>query len=87
MPPELVLLLSIELDLIVRADPCQARPGATGLVRHGLLDELVLWVHPVLAGVGTPSDMLISDGLNARLTLADVKTLSSGVVILSYRPS
>jgi hypothetical protein len=31
--------------------------------------------------------MLISDGLNARLTLADVKTLSSGVVILSYRPS
>jgi len=53
----------------------------------GLLDELVLWVHPVLAGVGTPSDMLISDGLNTRLTLADVKTLSSGVVILSYRPS
>jgi hypothetical protein len=31
--------------------------------------------------------MLISDGLNAQLTLADVKTLSSGVVILSYRPS
>jgi hypothetical protein len=31
--------------------------------------------------------MLISDGLNARLTLADVKTPSSGVVILSYRPS
>ena len=62
-------------------------PVAKTLVRHGLLDELVLWVHPVLAGVGTPSDMLISDGLNARLTLADVKTLSSGVVILSYRPS
>jgi hypothetical protein len=40
-----------------------------------------------VSGVGTPSDMLISDGLNARLTLADVKTLSSGVVILSYRPS
>ena len=62
-------------------------PVAKTLVRHGLLDELVLWVHPVLAGVGTPGDMLISDGLNARLTLADVKTLSSGVVILSYRPS
>jgi dihydrofolate reductase len=62
-------------------------PVAKTLVRHGLLDELVLWVHPVLAGVGTPSDMLISDGLNARLILADVKTLSSGVVILSYRPS
>jgi Dihydrofolate reductase len=43
-------------------------PVAKTLVRHGLVDELVLWVHPVLAGVGTPSDMLISDGLNARLT-------------------
>ena len=41
----------------------------------------------MLAGVGTPGDMLISDGLNARLTLAGVKTLSSGVVILSYRLS
>jgi dihydrofolate reductase len=62
-------------------------PVAKTLVRHGLLHELVLWVHPMLAGVGTPSDMLISDGLNARLTLADVKTLSSGVVILSCRPN
>jgi len=60
-------------------------PVAKTLVRRGLLDELVLWVHPMLAGVGTPSDMLISDGLNTRLTLLDVKTLASGVVILSYR--
>jgi hypothetical protein len=29
--------------------------------------------------------MLISDGLNARLHLLGVNTLSSGVVILSYR--
>jgi hypothetical protein len=27
--PELVLFLSFELDLFVRADPCQARPVAT----------------------------------------------------------
>jgi hypothetical protein len=33
MSPELVLLLSIELDLIIRADPCQARPVATDLGR------------------------------------------------------
>jgi hypothetical protein len=57
------------------------------LVRHGLLDELVLLAHPVLAGAGTAGDMLISEGLNARLTLADVTTLSSGVVILSYLSS
>jgi dihydrofolate reductase len=60
-------------------------PVAKTLVRHGLLDELVLWVHPMLAGAGTPSDMLISEDLNKRLTLLDVKTLSSGVVILSYQ--
>ncbi len=55
--------------------------------RRSRLDELVLWVHPMLAGAGPPSDTLISDGLNARLTLADVKTFSSGVVIFSYQPS
>ena len=60
-------------------------PVAKTLVRHGLLDELILWVHPMLAGVGTPSDMLISEGLNTRLTLTGTETLSSGVVILSYR--
>jgi len=62
-------------------------PVAKTLVRHGLLDELVLWVHPVMAGAGTYSDMLFSDGLNTRLALLDAKTLASGVVILTYRPS
>ena len=60
-------------------------PVAKTLMRHGLLDDLFLWVHPMLAGVGGPSDILISEGLNKRLALLDVKTLSSGVVILSYR--
>ena len=62
-------------------------PVAKTLVRHGLLDGLFLWVHPMLAGVGTLSDMLISDGLNKRLTLLDAKTLKSGVVVLSYQAS
>jgi hypothetical protein len=39
----------------------------------------------MLAGVGTLDDMLISDGLDARLALLGVATLASGVVILSYR--
>jgi dihydrofolate reductase len=62
-------------------------PVAKTLVRHQLIDELVLWLHPMLAGTGTLSDMLISDGLNTSLTLTDVKTLASGVVVLSYRPN
>ncbi|HEX3815557.1 MAG TPA: dihydrofolate reductase family protein [Mycobacteriales bacterium] len=60
-------------------------PVAKTLVRAGLLDELVLWVHPMLAGVGSSGDLLLSEGLNTRLTLLDTRTLSSGVVILSYR--
>ena len=60
-------------------------PVAKTLAQHGLLDELHLWVHPMLAGVGGPNDILISDGLNKRLTLLDVKVLTSDPVILSYR--
>lgn len=59
-------------------------PVAKTLVREGLLDELCLWLHPMLAGVGTPDDMLFSDGLNTRLTLLEARTLESGVVLLRY---
>jgi dihydrofolate reductase len=62
-------------------------PVAKTLVRHGLLDELYLWVHPMLAGIGGPEDLLLAEGLNTRLALLDVKTLASGVVILAYRPN
>jgi dihydrofolate reductase len=60
-------------------------PVAKELMRNGLLDELFLWIHPMLAGIGTTDDLLLSDGLNTRLALLDVKRLTSGVVILSYR--
>jgi dihydrofolate reductase len=59
-------------------------PVAKTLLGHGLLDELHLWVHPQLAGVGGPGDLLLGEGLNTRLTLLDVRRLTSGVVILSY---
>ena len=62
-------------------------PVAKTLIRHGLLDELVLWVHPMLAGVGSTDDMIFSEGLNTRLTLLDVRRFGSGVVILTYQPS
>ena len=59
-------------------------PVAKALLRHGLLDELFLWVHPVLAGVGSLGDTLLDDGLHAVLTPLDVRRLESGVVILHY---
>lgn len=62
-------------------------PVAKALIREGMLDELCLWLHPMLAGVGTKDDMLFSDGLNSRLTLLEARTLESGVVLLRYRPA
>ena len=62
-------------------------PVARALLRHGLLDELILWVHPMLAGVGTTRDMIFTEDLNARLSLLEVQRLGSGVVLLSYGPS
>jgi len=61
-------------------------PVAKTVVRRGLLDELYLWVHPMLAGVGTADDMPFGEGLNTRLTLLEARTLGSGVVLLRYRP-
>ena len=60
-------------------------PIAKALMRNGLLDELCLWVHPVLAGVGTTDDMIWGEDVHARLALEEVKTLASGVVMLTYR--
>jgi dihydrofolate reductase len=60
-------------------------PVAKTLMRHDLLDELFLWVHPALAGVGDADDLVLSHGLTTRLTLVEVKRLESGVVVLGYR--
>jgi dihydrofolate reductase/uncharacterized protein YndB with AHSA1/START domain len=59
-------------------------PLAKALLGEGLLDELHLWVHPVFAGVGSGEDLLLHPGLNQALRLSDTRTLSSGVVVLSY---
>jgi dihydrofolate reductase len=54
------------------------------LLQDDLLDELQLWIHPVVAGSGK---RLFKDGSDLkRLRLVDTKTTSSGVVILTYQP-
>jgi dihydrofolate reductase len=62
-------------------------PVAETLLRRGLLDELRLWVHPVLAGIGDEGDLLFRRGETSRLDLVGNRTLDSGLVILSYRPA
>ena len=53
------------------------------LMRHGLVDEFRLMVHPIVVGGGK---RLFSDGLDrTALTLVDSRALSKGVVVLTYR--
>jgi dihydrofolate reductase len=64
-------------------------PGSPRLVaallRDGLLDELTLSIHPIVVGSG----MRLFDGITdqVRLDLVDSKTLSTGVVGVTYHPA
>jgi dihydrofolate reductase len=55
------------------------------LLQHGLLDELRVWIFPVLLGTGK---RLFGDGtVPTGLELVDSKTSTSGVVFLTYVPA
>lgn len=62
-------------------------PVARTLVDHGLLDELRLWVHPLLHGRGERSELLFQPGSSARFALLDTTALATGVVVLTYGPA
>jgi dihydrofolate reductase len=55
------------------------------LLEHGLLDELRLWVHPLIVGAGRPSDLLFGAAPAVGFDLIDTTTLSDGIVLLSYQ--
>lgn len=52
------------------------------LLAHGLIDELRLWVHPLLVGKG---DQLFRGGSASAFRLADTVVLTSGTVVLTYQ--
>jgi dihydrofolate reductase len=55
------------------------------LLEHGLADEVMLLVFPVLLGTGK---RLFADGTPPReLALVSTKAMSSGVIISTYRPN
>ena len=62
-------------------------PVSRLLVEHGLLDELRLWVHPLILGSREPSDLLFGSGAPVGFSLTDTTALSNGIVILSYETS
>lgn len=60
-------------------------PVAKSLAGAGLLDELHLWYHPVLAGVGGPDDVLLTPGLHATFETIGTTTFDNGVVVIAMR--
>ena len=60
-------------------------PLAKELLAAGILDELHLWVHPVMAGIGEGDDLLLQEGLHRVLRFDGSTALQSGVLILRYR--
>ena len=53
------------------------------LLRHHLLDELKLWIHPCFVGRGK---LLFREGEKTNLKLIAQKTLATGVIVASYQP-
>jgi dihydrofolate reductase len=53
------------------------------LMRHDLIDEYRLMLHPVVLGSGK---RLFADGVLAALQLVEAKPFSSGVLLLRYQP-
>ena len=55
------------------------------LMPRGLIDELLLMIHPIVVGHGRR--MFGDDGAHARLKLTESVTTTTGVVIARYRSS
>ena len=68
-------------DIAISGGPTLVR----SLLDHGLLDELRLFVHPIVVGSGR---RLFEDEAESRpLELVDSKTFKTGVLYLTYRPA
>ena len=54
------------------------------LMRHDLIDEYVLSIHPLVLGSGR---CLFTDGGSAQLRLVDAKPTTTGVLMTTYEPA
>jgi dihydrofolate reductase len=60
-------------------------PVSRLMLEHDLLDELRLWVHPLIVGSGQPGDLLFGAVPAVAFDLVETTTLSDGIVVLNYR--
>lgn len=56
------------------------------MLEHGLLDELVIWLHPVFSGQATAANLLYRDVAQTRFDLVGTDVHSTGMLLLTYRP-
>ncbi|MFF7888556.1 dihydrofolate reductase family protein [Streptomyces sp. NPDC007896] len=69
-------------DITVAGSPTLVR----SLLEQDLLDELVLLIHPVVAGEGRKK-LFTDDAPLKKLQLVSARPTSSGVIIATYRPT
>ena len=56
---------------------------AAAFMRHDLIDEYRLYVHPVVIGRGKP--LFQASDIKIDLQLAETRTFGNGVVLLRYQ--
>jgi dihydrofolate reductase len=94
--PEWANTTVIDSDVHERIGQLKEEPGqdivqygfgavSTLLMKHGLLDELRLWIHPLFVGKGTTDDVLFPKGPPTQFELTDATILKNGMAVLSYR--
>jgi dihydrofolate reductase len=54
------------------------------LTRAGLVDDYILWLHPIVVGQGK---RLFPEGIDAKLKLGSTKVFAGGVVEMVYHPA
>lgn len=55
------------------------------LIEHGLMDELRLWVHPLILGTQGEQTPHFRECVPTKLHLVSARTLPNGIVILNYQ--
>ncbi len=75
-----VLKEQYEQDILIYGSAKLVR----SLIAQGLVDELKLWIRPVVVGEGRK---LFEGGETSTWTLADTTVFSSGALVLDYRPA
>ncbi len=86
----------IARDLVANVTRLKQQPGkdivqyglgqvSFTLLEHGLLDEIRMWVHPLVLGRKGPQFPHFRDCLPTQLTLVDSRTLPNGIAILNYQ--